>query len=492
MLGKSLASGMSQNLFGKIGNLLFGEEPAAKRPTAGQRAHTPHGPQSPAALPNLPERLPAGTMQLIGLAGVQQVLGERWAERSENILRLVEGVLRRKLDVTDAFYKVDEENYLILFTRLGRREAEFKAKVISDEIQKLVVGEVPADHEVIVTSNVAEVDRGFVLGKIHSLKELVQYVRETPSDTDEEGITFFHGGRAADPEVRASDDLSLPAVVGEGPDLADLDQSLANLFQKKTTAAFLKECRAGFYPLFSVKRRSFSSYHSTVIHVPSGRPAHGISDPFLENPDELPFQLDRYVLTAGLLGVHRMLTSGRRGIVVMPVTYDTLAQSKLRDVYFTRLKEVPTGVVRFLGISVRNIPPGTPASRIAEVMAYVQPFCASRFLRIPPDPRLIDLYAGTGCHGFSSWVPQEEDTARRCHVLSNFTRRAALHRMECVLTDAGSHDDLSTALAAGFTYMSGDAVAGMIEMPGFIDGLSADHILKRIGSAGSGHSPMAP
>lgn len=474
----------------KIGSYLFGEEEPSQRRPAGSRAVAGQAPSPPApAITALPDRLPAGTLQLIGLGGIQQVLGDRWAERSEQILRLVEGVFRRKLDVADAFYRVDEENYLILFTRLGRREAEFKAKVIADEIQKLVVGELPPGQDVIVSSSVTEVDRSVVLDKMNSLRELLDYVRAASGPTTEEdNVTFFHQGAEADPEIRPA----AQAVVGEGPDLADLDQSLAGLFQRKTVAAFLKECRAGFHPLFSVKRRSFSSYHAAVIHVPSGRPAHGVSDPFLDHPEELPFHLDRYVLTTCLLGMHRMLTSGRRGIVVVSVTYDTLSQSKLRDIYFARLKEVPAGLSKFLGVSVRNIPPGTPASRISEVMAYVQPFCATRFLRVAPDSRLIDLYAGTGCHGFSTWMPDEEtDMAKRLQMLSTFARRAALHRMECVLTDAVSHDDVSTAIAAGFTYFSGDAVAGLIETPGLIDGLRADHILRQIGGSGPRQTPSA-
>lgn len=482
-----------KSVLGKIGSYLFGdEEPTQKRPAVSRAvagAPAAGTPAPAAAITTLPDRLPAGTLQLIGLSGIQQVLGDRWAERSEQILRLVEGVFRRKLDVADAFYRVDEENYLILFTRLGRREAEFKAKVIADEIQKLVVGELPPGQDVIVSSSVTEVDRSLVLDKMNSLSELVDYVRAAGGPSSDDGnVTFFHQGAEADPEVRPAP----AAVVGEGPDLADLDQSLAGLFQKKTVAAFLKECRAGFYPLFSVKRKSFSSYHAAVIHVPTGQPAHNVSDPFLDNPEELPFQLDRYVLTTCLLGMHRMLTSGRRGIVVMSVTYETLSQARLRDIYFTRLKEVPAGLSKFLGVSVRNIPPGTPASRISEVMAYVQPFCATRFLRVAPDARLIDLYAGTGCHGFSTWMPQEEtDMAKRLQMLSTFAKRAALHRMECVLTDAMSHDDVSTAIAGGFSYFSGDAVAAMIDTPGFVDGLRADHILRQIGGSGSRQTPSA-
>jgi len=480
-----------KSIMGRIGALLFGEDQQGAEMSPRKTAAAPVAPAGghrplPAGTA-LPEKMPAGTLQLIGLAAIRQGLGERWQDRAEQIFQLVEAIFRRRLDVTDAYYKVDDENYLILFTRLGRQEAAFKAKVIADEIQKLVVGELPPGQEVVVSSTVAEVDRQLVLQRVESLQDLVNYVRAAADTSNEnDGVTFFHQGADADPETRAAQ----PVVTGAGPDLADLDQSLAGLFQKKTIAAFLKECRAGFYPAFSLRRRSFSSYQTSAIHTPTGKRALEVIDPFLENPDELPFQIDRYLLTTGLLGVHRMLTSGNRGIVVMSVTFDTLAHAKFREAYFARLKEIPGGVTKFLGMSVRSIPAGTPASRIAEVMAYIQPFCATRLLRIRADYRLIDLYAGAGCHGFATWVPHDEtDMAKRFQNLSQFTKRAALHRMECILTEVGSHDDVATGVATGFTYLSGDAVAAMVDTPGQVDGLKAEHILRHAGAGGANSGP---
>lgn len=458
-----------KSVFGKIGTYLFGDEAPAVPTRQTQPA---------LAGMKLPARLPAGTMQLIGLAGVQQALGAEWPKRSEKIFSLVDGVLRRRLDVTDAFYKVDAENYLILFTRLGRREAEFKAKVISDEIQKLVIGEIPEGHDVIVSSSVTEVERGLVLEKVGSLKDLLDYVRSATPPSEYGNVTLFGDDDGTSGAGGDNAPAARGPAVGEGPDMADFDQSLSGLFEKKSIAFFLKECRAGFYPAFSLKRQSFAVFQTAVIHVPTGQPAELVDDPLLENPAELPFQLDRYILTTALLGLHRMLSASKRSIVVMPVSYETLSVTKLRDIYFARLKEVPPGLTRFLGVTVRDIPPGTPASRIAEIMAYVQPFCASRVLHIPCDLRLIDIYADTGCHGYATRGPEAEpDAAKRFQTLTAFTKRAALHRMECILTDATSHDDVSTGIATGFTFVSGDAVAGMVATPGHIQGIRADHLL---------------
>jgi hypothetical protein len=464
----------SKSLLDSLGDFFFGEDEAARpAPTAAGKSASINA-KSPIAT----GKIPAGTMQLIGLQNVREILGARWPQRIEHIHSLIEAIFRRRLDPADVHYKVDDENYLILFTRLGRQEAAFKAKVIADEIQKLVAGDMPEQQDLIVTSNVTDVDRSLVIEKIDSLKDLVEYVRShTAPANKESGVTFFDDSGAPQ-----ADELKPHAAVGAGPDLADLDQSLVGLFQKKTTATFLKECRAGFYPAYSLRRRGFTAFDAVAIHTPSNQSADQVNDPFLDRPEELPFYLDRYILTTGLLGLHRMLTGGHRGVVMISVSFDTLAMSKLRDIYFARLKEVPGGLTKFIGIIVRNIPVGTPASRIAEVMAYIQPFCGTRILRIAPDFKLIDLYANSGGHGFATWLPaDEQDGGKTFQTMSTFAKRAALHRQECIITDLETSDDVSTAIAVGCTYVTGPAVAPLIYTPGVVEGLTATHILRHAG-----------
>ncbi len=443
--------------------------------------------------PALPGRLPAGTMQLLGLTGLRQSLGPAWAENAEKVYRIVDNVLRRRLDVTDAFYKVDEETYLVLFTRLDRPAAGFKAKVIADEVERLALGELPDGNRISVLSAVAEVDRGMILEKIQSLPDLVRYVRAASAAelaappavpvAPGEVLLFGEAPETADSEpADGGANATAPAVTGAGPDLADLDQSLSGLFQRKTVAMFLKECRAGFQPCFSLKRRSFSVFFAVAMHGPSGRPAHLVHDPLLETPEELPFQIDRYVLTSGLLGLHRMLGNGERGLVILNAAFSSLAQSRQREAYFARLREVPSGVAKYLGFSLRDIPPGTPASRVAEIMAYLQPFGGTRLLHIGPDFHLIDSYAGSGCHGVVTAMPHHEtDLAKRFQQLGNFTKRAQLHHLESILAEAGSQDDVSAGVAAGFTYLLGDAIAPILDTPGLVRGLRSDHILRPTG-----------
>lgn len=51
--------------------------------------------------------------------------------------------------------------------------------------------------------------------------------------------------------------------------------------------------------------------------------------------------------------------------------------------------------------------------------------------------------------------------------------------MESVLSEVNHPDDIGMAVAAGFTFIHGDAVAALIQTPGNRDGLSAMHIPAR-------------
>src|SRR3546814_8001817 len=104
-----------------------------------------------------------------------------------------------------------------------------------------------------------------------------------------------------------------------------------------------------------------------------------------------------------------MLSAGHKGIVSIRVSYRTLSVRTLRDVYLSRLKEMPSGIVKQIAMAITTIPDGTPASRVSEMLSYVQPFCSSRIICIRPDPTLVDLYAGTNCHAFM--LRSEEHTS---------------------------------------------------------------------------------
>lgn len=449
-------------LLQKLGQILAGKDESSAAPRRREYpAPDPAAPssQSLASLGITPGKIAAGSLQLIGLSGIRSALGERWEQRSEQIFRLIEGIFRRRLDVTDAYYRVDDESFLILFTRLRQREAEFKARVIAEEIEKLIVGEESAAHEIAVVSRVAEINRQFVLEKINSLDELIEHVRVSAD------------AAAREHSVMEGDEES------EFADIPELNQDFSTLFQRTSTEDYLKQCSANFRPMFNTKRRLFSSFLTTVTSKRTGRMVLIDDDPLLDKPEELLPALDRFTLGAALLGLQRMFNANLQTKLVIPISYDTLSISRLREQYFSRLREVPDGIRTFVAFAVTNLPVGMPASRLGELVSYLRPLSSLQVAHVPADIKLVDIYAGTGCYGLSTEIPaNQSDPSRLQTDMSSFARRIHLHRNAAILANINSRDDLRTGVAAGFDIIWGDAVSGMVDTPGLLDGLRSDHI----------------
>jgi len=453
---------------------LFGDDEAA---SAGRQSTQI---SASTALPKgLPTKLQASNLQVVGLQNIREALADQWPERRDRINQIVDSVIRRRIEPGDAHFHLDNDDYLVLFVHLTHGQARSKAAAIADEARRLILGELPGS-DIEVTSRVAEIDSEFMLTGVQSVQDLVEHIHRTGEPAQGDVMLFDGDPTEAFEEHRmAPEPLAAMPVTGAGPDLADLDQSLNALFQKKSSASYLKECQAAFYPNFSTRRRSFSFYTVAVTHVPTNRPADA-SDPMLEDPEGLEFLLDRYRLTTALLGLHRMVTGGHQGIIIVPVSFQTLATSKTRGIYLSRFHDLPRGLFRSLCITLGNIPAGTPASRVADAMNYIHPFCASRLIKLSPDPKLIDLYSGSGAHGFETSLPVEAaDMGTRNTLLANFAKRAAWYKLESLLSNIGSVDDLRAGSQAGFSFLIGDAVAPQIATPGHRQALRADHIPQR-------------
>lgn len=448
-------------LLQKLGQILAGDDepstPPRRRETAADT--TVPGPQGLTGLGITSGKIAAGSLQLIGLSGLRAALGERWEQRSEQIFRLVESIFRRRLDLTDAYYRVDDENFLILFTRLRQREAEFKARMIAEEIEKLIVGEESAAQEIAVVSRVAEINRQFVLEKVNSLDELIEHVRVSA-----DAAARDHPSMERDEET-------------EFADIPELNQDFSTLFQRTSTEDYLKQCSANFRPMFNTKRRVFSSFLTSVTSRRTGRMVLVDDDPLLDKPEELLPALDRFTLGAALLGLQRMISANLQTKLVIPISYDTLSISRLREQYFSRLREVPDGIRTFIAFAITHPPVGMPASRLGDLVSYLRPLSSLQVAHVAADIKLVDIYAGTGCYGLSTEIPADQpDHARLQADMSNFARRVHLHRNVAILANINNRDDLRTGVAAGFDIIWGDAVSGMVATPGLLDGLRSDHI----------------
>ncbi|WP_300296104.1 hypothetical protein [Ferrovibrio sp.] len=462
----------------RVGDFLFGAEQADSARAHKSRVASSApitGVVQQSAAP-IPARMQAGTLQLVGLDHIRATLGTQWELWRDEIQAIVENVFRRYLEPVDPYYRIDDERFLVLFTRLTHQQSEAKAEAMAREIERLILGERPG-CDITIKSRVAEVDHSLLTEKVQTLDELLRYVESGAFAEEMQDLLSFD--EVGDAQAAAGVD---PGRVGPGPDLTDLDQSLAGLFQKISPAAYLKECSIRFDPVFNVRRRMFTAFLVTPLF--RGEPALGDDDPLVDNPEELRFHLDRYALLSAALGLQPMLQQNPDGIMVIPVHCETLTVGQTRNTYLQRLREVPAGLYKHLAFSVVGVPSGTPSGRIADIISYLQPVSVRQSVRVSPDPRLIDLYRSAGCHAFStSATAFAEQSIKQVETMALFARRARTGQIEGVLYDIDDKDMLHLAVATGFTLLIGAAVAPGLIQPGALAGIGKSHILGLIDSA---------
>lgn len=98
----------------------------------------------------------AGKLQLIGLEEVRAVFAERWASVMERVISTAENIVKRHLLVGDVFQRTKDDGFLICFAELTEAEAQFKARVIGQEIRERLIGEIPEMADVRVESYAAQ------------------------------------------------------------------------------------------------------------------------------------------------------------------------------------------------------------------------------------------------------------------------------------------------------------------------------------------------
>jgi hypothetical protein len=110
-----------------------------------------------AARPDSMAPVTASAVQLIGMRHIQADLGDAWPLIATKAYDVTERVIRQKLTDDDFYTRQDDENYVLCFARLNKREAAQMTQAIVDEITIELLREVPEASKLQVGHHVTEV-----------------------------------------------------------------------------------------------------------------------------------------------------------------------------------------------------------------------------------------------------------------------------------------------------------------------------------------------
>jgi hypothetical protein len=230
----------------------------------------------------------------------------------------------------------------------------------------------------------------------------------------------------------------------------------------------LADLRFAYRPMWDSRHSVISAYLRVAV-VPAGEGGIGFNDAdlaFADAPEHrvhLDFALQQQVMEE----LRRMTRENRRLLLALSVHFDTLAPSARRRRY---LQELQAGLSeearKLLVIEVAGVPPGVPQPRLLEIGTALRQHCRAVAARVHLQSDDFSHFQGTGIGAVGCDIagsPSPEVIIMQ--QMSRFNRAAEKVGLVTYLRGVRSLSLVAAALGAGYRFIDGDAVVGLIAQP---------------------------
>lgn len=366
----------------------------------------------------------AGKVQMVNLGDARDQAGERWRTLAERAMALAEMVLNDRLDPVDVFTRYRDHAFIVVFGELSEREAAWHAEAISREICLLLMQDSEFDDAIT-----AEV-------------------------------------------VTARVDMLLPNP--EGATVDDLDRALDD-------EADARKIRADV-GADSIESEPLSTTYRPMLHVPNqtigifvGLPRRRLlrGEWVTGNAAYPQHGSDELVLAMDLLLVRRVIKDAQKSIVA---GHETIigAMANLRSLsnshrVLRSLSSVNAMVREHLVLELVGVVPTLPVSRIVEVAGRYRTAVKALNLRISLLEPDVQRYSpvgvsSIGCDLSARELSRMSDAAIE-DAIGRFVRGANAGGMNCHFFGVDTDELFSATVAAGATFITGDAIAPFVSRP---------------------------
>jgi hypothetical protein len=207
----------------------------------------------------------------------------------------------------------------------------------------------------------------------------------------------------------------------------------------------------GFVPLINLRSDIASLYLCGAVRRHEGKNLFGATALAGTAPQDRA-SLDEAMLEYSLGFARAMPPTKSAVAIIAPVNFETLAWSRGRQLYQKALRAADAVHNPFLLVKIEGVPSGTPAARLAEVVAMVRPFVRHVFLELPAwNPAL--LRGGLmGVSGFMTPLPPSDDLAVSGRTMAGLVQLATGQQAVACVTGIEGVNQLALARSAGVRF----------------------------------------
>ncbi len=292
-----------------------------------------------------------GNIQILGLDGLRESLGERWPDVEQKVLRIVRLLLRRRIVPPDLAVPMGNYQWLLVFPKRPAGSAKSFVDTLIQELRRMFLG-VPeaAALEVVGTAgSLADVAAAHPLPTPAEQRETP--VSPAPAPVDEAEPAMPQGAGAT------GHGLADPT----GFDLPDLPSDVIEF---------------RFMPIWDVQTGFITSNICQAILFDTGGDLLLGIDTLEDREDyEALAVLDRNALTTAVKALHATVVAGAPIEMTVPVHYGPINVTHHRIRYLELLHQIPIRLRRWVVLQLSEVPAGAPARNLTEIASGLRPNC---------------------------------------------------------------------------------------------------------------------
>lgn len=425
-------------------------------PVAEPAPDSLENPSAPQATPSLAEfnrlltqtlggnpSVSAGHVQLIGLERLRDYLGDDWSSEKAKVHATADSVIRSYLLKGDIHKQIDDISFIVVFASLGRDAARLKCAMIADAIVKRLIGSSDDLSFINIRTALLKEDGKVVLQRVTDLESLVrQMIGQAPDDLDASSETWS----AADPGNR-----------------------------RRHLEWHLKTVEYQFQPLWCVPRGIIFLYRVLATRTTASGETR-CSYRLLPQPDDPDaiLELDLRCARRALLELTRGQDDRRHHLIGLRIHFETAASVKRRLQLVNVLQSLPEHLRQYLVCTIVRVPDGISQTKLTDIVGGLRTFfrLITTTLRSPNTD--LRPFADANIYAVGMALPPAQGLAHVAGLeMRRFCKEAESLNLRTYLHNLSNPILVRHALALGFEYIDGDAIAGAIPRPAGMVPLSA-------------------
>lgn len=399
------------------------------------------------------ELITSGKLQFIGLSKIKQRMGKKWDGLCKIVYDTTENVMNKYMDKGDIFVRYKDDTYIIIFAHAAPEESRLKSALIAEEIRRRLF-ELDEDElkDLEIRQAVSEIRTDMLMDAEFPEDMFGMMNNEFGDWEDDFDVLEFRESGDPPPEIKGAD--------------VETEQyrKPKKTPPKSNEAPTMINC--SYLPLWDTQRGALTTYLCL---------ARNDNENLLDSHEALYKGKNADEKTAMDLGMLSFIAEelaamekdGRKFYIVCPVQHETVFRYESYEDYKRLLSKIPLTHRKFLMLLVMNMEEGVPPKKAYWFAKPLRTFCPYVMAEMPMRRDLNFRYiseSGINVAGvrLAKNIPEQEIIT----LLNGFCSKAKSHKIpKTFVLGVNSLSLTTSAVCAGFDFLGGASIHGMVEQP---------------------------